>query len=104
MTEQRITGADWHTWFRHLASAAIRGAAVSAKATGFVGAASAATQAKWEPSTIDMELLAYTALIGFVFAVIEFLAARPLPDGSEVVEIETVTTKINPQPVEPPTS
>lgn len=96
-----VTGADWKTWFYYLASAAIRGAAVSAKATGFVAGASAATQEKWEPSLIDIRLLAYTALIGFCYAVIEFLAARPLPDGSE--SREELKAKVL-EPTEPPKS
>lgn len=77
-TFKQLTGADWFIWSHHLFSAAIKGTAISIK-TCYATTAGAAMATQW----IDLRVVGYTGLAGFLFAVVEFLAVTPLPTGSE---------------------
>lgn len=70
--------ADWQAWSRHLAAAAIKGAALAIQTTGIVSTAGTVAQAQ-----LNLYLLAYAALGGFIVAVVQFLVTSPFPTVAE---------------------
>lgn len=83
---ERVTGADWAAWLRHIVGASVRGAAMSVKASGSMGAASVLSTEMWAPTVVDIQLLGYTAAVGFLFAFCDALSEMPVPTGKEVDE------------------
>jgi hypothetical protein len=95
---QRITGADWSAWLLLLGNACARGASLGVKASGLVSMAATATTDKWAPATIDLQTLGYTALIGFIAGLVDFIIEKGLPTGNEVTETTETTTTTDKTP------
>lgn len=70
--------ADWQAWGRHMAAAAIKGAALAVKTSGVLTAAGTIAE-----KPVDLHVLAYAALGGFIWAVVDFLSAQPFPTAQE---------------------
>ncbi len=99
-TMKRVTGADWSAWFLLLGNACAKGAALGMKASGLLAMGSVATTEKWSPSLMDFRTLGCTALLGFVYGLVDFILEKGLPNGNEVTETvqtaSTVVTKTEP--------
>jgi len=83
---QKVTGADWAAWGRHLLAAIISSGATSVEAAMCAGAGAQLASEQWQPQATDWSLLAYAALAGLVLGVARYLKTNPLPTGSEVEE------------------
>lgn len=79
---ERVTGRDWAAWLAHVAYSAVRGAALAVKSSGaFCFGATMGTE-QWAPTVINMEMLGWAALAGFLYAFCDAIS-KP-PTGGEV--------------------
>ena len=101
---QRVSGSDWSAWFLLLGNACAKGAALGMKASGLLSMANVATTDKWQPQTIDLRTLGYTALLGFIYGLVDFIIEKGLPNGTEVKEETTVAVTTTETTQSPPSN
>ena len=81
---ERVSGRDWAAWVRHVVYSAVQGAALAVKSAGGLCVGATLGTDQWSPTLINLEMLGWAALAGFLYAFCDAVA-KP-PTGNEVDE------------------